>query len=127
MATGCTVEVTQVSPPYSEMVHDTEMAAIYRANAEDIGRHFPDLGSAAGKIAGSTDMANVSLAMPTIHPMLGLDCYPVSNHQPEFAAFCATPTADKAVRDGALAMARTCIDLATKPETRERLLAKSAK
>ena len=50
-------------------------------------------------------MANISLAMPTIHPMLGLDCYPVSNHQPEFAAFCATPTADKAVLDGALAMA----------------------
>jgi hypothetical protein len=55
--------------------------------------------------------------------MLGLDCFPVSNHQPEFAAFCATPTADKAMRDGAVAMAWTCIDAATDAGVRARLLA----
>jgi hypothetical protein len=44
--------------------------------------------------------------------MLGLGSFPVSNHQPEFAAYCATPVADKAVLDGATAMAWTVIDLA---------------
>lgn len=127
LATGCEMRIEPQSPVYSEMRDDVEMRALYRANAEAIGRSFLDLpGDVAERMSGSTDMANISLAMPTIHPMLGLDCFPVSNHQPEFAAFCATPTADKAMRDGAVAMAWTCIDMATTPAVRDRLLAKSA-
>lgn len=121
LATGCTVEVEHMSPRYSEMRDDLEMRAIYRTNAETLGRTFPN-GDGAGRIAGSTDMANVSLAIPTIHPMLGLGSFPVSNHQPEFAAFCATATADKAVVDGATAMAWTCIDLAGDGAIRDRLV-----
>jgi hypothetical protein len=60
---------------------------------------------------GSTDMANVSLYVPTIHPMLGIDT-DASNHQPEFAA-----------ADGAVGMALTAIDAATDPTLRARLLA----
>ena len=122
LATGCTVEVTDASPRYSEMVDDAGVRALYRANAETLGREFPEI-SKDNTVVGSTDMANVSLAIPTIHPMLGLGCYPVSNHQPEFAAFCVTPTADKAALDGATAMAWTAIDAASTPTIRERLLA----
>ncbi len=68
-------------------------------------------------------MGNVSLAMPSIHPMIGINSLPAVNHQPEFAAHCVTPDADKALMDGALAMAWTCIDLATNREARERLTA----
>ena len=124
IATGCTYEVEPKSPPYSEMRDDRELRALYRKNAEDIGRSFLSIGGdLAQKLAGSTDMANISLAIPTIHPMLGLGCFPVSNHQPEFAAFCATPTADKAMRDGAVAMAQTAIDAATDASMRARLIA----
>ena len=122
LATGCTLEVEEKSPPYSEFTDDLEMRGIYRRNAEELGRTFPELGPLADKIAGSTDMANISLALPTIHPMLGLGTFPVSNHQPEFAAFCATETADKALVDGATAMAWTCIDMATDDSVRNRLL-----
>ncbi|HEX9969718.1 MAG TPA: M20 family metallopeptidase [Acidimicrobiales bacterium] len=122
LATGCEVRIEPVSPPYSEFVHDVEMAAVYKRNAQDLGRTFHDMGNLLEKMAGSTDMANISLAMPTIHPMLGLDTFPVSNHQPEFAAFCATPTADKAALDGATAMAWTVIDLAMDEVHRSRLL-----
>ena len=65
-------------------------------------------------------MGNVSLAMP-IHPMIGIDSLPAVNHQPEFTAHCITPDADKALRDGALSMAWTCIDLALDRDVRERL------
>ena len=68
------------------MRDDVDLRNLYRANAEGLGRRFPDLGGVLDKMSGSTDMANISLAIPTIHPMLGLDCFPVSNHQPEFAA-----------------------------------------
>jgi metal-dependent amidase/aminoacylase/carboxypeptidase family protein len=63
-------------------------------------------------ISGSTDMGNVSKLLPAIHPMLGIDCYPTSNHQPEFAARTITPAGEKAITDGALAMAWTVIDVA---------------
>src|SRR5271165_5042996 len=70
----------------------------------------------------STDMANVSLAVPTIHPLIGIETSGAVNHQHEFAAACVTPSADAAVRDGAVALAWTAIDAATDPELRERLL-----
>jgi amidohydrolase len=123
LATGCTHEIKPLSPPYSEMRDDLEMRALYKQNAEALGRRFPaDLSAIAARFAGSTDMANISLAMPTIHPMLGLDSFPAVNHQPEFTAFCATPVADKAALEGAIAMAWTTIDMATTAEIRTRLL-----
>ena len=46
--------------------------------------------------------------------MLGLDCLPAVNHQPEFTAACITGVADQAVLGGAIdGMAWTCVDLAT--------------
>jgi hypothetical protein len=56
-------------------------------------------------------MGNVSHRVPTIHPMLGLDCLPAVNHQPEFAAACVTPAADRAVLDGGIALAWTAADV----------------
>jgi hypothetical protein len=70
-------------------------------------------------------MANLSLAMPAIHPMLGIDSLPASNHQPEFTAHCIKAAADKAVLDGAKTMARTVMDMATVDAVRERLLARA--
>ncbi|MGC4956924.1 M20 family metallopeptidase [Actinomadura citrea] len=111
VATGCELTTTPISPDYADLRPDPAMLELYRANAEALGRVFPDLpgGSPAG---AATDMGNVSHAVPAIHPMLGLDCLPAVNHQPEFTAACVTPAADKAVLDGATAMARTAIDLA---------------
>ena len=118
-ATGATLEVESLGPPYSEFTHDLDLVDKYRKNAESLGRSFDPT---PRKGAGSTDMANVSLLMPTIHPMLGLDSGSAVNHQPEFAAYCRTPVADEAAVQGALAMALTAVDAATDEGTRERLL-----
>jgi len=124
VATGCTMEIVPRSPIYSEMRADTELSALYQANAEALGREFPSFTrEEQERIAASTDMANVSLALPTIHPMLGIDSGTAVNHQPEFAAHCIRPAADQALIDGATAMAWTVIDAATKPLVRDRLLA----
>jgi metal-dependent amidase/aminoacylase/carboxypeptidase family protein len=125
MATGCSVEIRPQSPLYSEMRADPELVGLYRANAENLGRAFPNVPEELQqRHAGSTDMANVSLTIPTIHPMLGLDSLPAVNHQPEFAAYCVTPVADQALTDGATAMAWTAIDVATNPALTDRLLLK---
>ena len=67
-------------------------------------------------------MGNVSLVLPSIHPAIGIDSLPAVNHQPEFTAHCVTEVADKALLDGALAMAWTVIDLASDTRVRERLM-----
>jgi len=126
LATGCELEMGTESPPYSEFLHDMQLAALYQRNAEDLGRTFPDLGPGAERLAGSTDMANVSLTIPTIHPMLGIDSGSASNHQPEFAAHCVRGPADQAVIDGAVAMAQTALDAALTPHVRDRLLTPTA-
>ena len=124
LATGAKIAITGGDKPYAEMRHDEAMVALYRRNSEALWRLFPDLGEWEKRPTGSTDMGNVSLAMPSIHPMIGINSLPAVNHQPEFTAHCVTPDADKALGDGALAMAWTCIDLATDPEIREGLMAR---
>ena len=104
------------------MRHDDDHGNFYRRNSEALGRPFPNLGEWETRPTGSTDMGNVSLAVPSIHPMIGINSLPAVNHQPEFTAHCITPDADKALIDGALAMAWTCIDLATNTEARQRLI-----
>lgn len=124
LATGATLEITGGSKPYADLRPDHAMSALYQRNAEALGRQFPDLGPLAQRMAASTDMGNVSYMLPTIHPMIGIDSAPAVNHQPEFAAHCVTPVADKAVIEGSLAMAWTAIDLAQHPDARARLIAR---
>jgi amidohydrolase len=123
LATGATMEIVEREQAYSELRSDPDLAAMYKRNAEALGRALPDLGPGLERFAGSTDMGNVSLAMPAIHPMIGVNSLPAVNHQPEFAAHGVTEHGDKAVIDGAVAMAWTIIDAATDEKVRERLLA----
>jgi amidohydrolase len=117
LATGATLEVEDVSPDYAHMEHDDELVELYRANAHEIGRPPSDDGSDRF----STDMGNISLAMPSIHPCLAIDTDGAVNHQPEFAQAAINASADRAVFEGALGMAWTVADLARDP-VRERLL-----
>ena len=122
LATGTEVSYTPLAPDYSHMISDSGLLGRYRANAEALGRSFILDDEGAARPTLSTDMANVSLALPTIHPLLAIDSGGSVNHQPEFAAACITPSADTAVRDGALAMAWTAIDAAVPGPLRDRLL-----
>ena len=119
LATGAKLEIRGGEKPYAEMRHDAAMAELYRRNAQALGRSFPDLGEWETRATGSTDMGNVSLVIPSIHPMIGIGSLPAVNHQPEFTQHCVTEQADKALMDGALAMAWTCIDLATASSARQ--------
>jgi amidohydrolase len=123
MATGCTMEIIGGDKPYSEMIHDSAIAAYYRRNAELLGRSYQEIGSEKQRVVASTDMGNVSLVIPSIQPMIGIGSFPAVNHQKEFTAHCATQSADQAVYDGALAMAWTVMDVANDSTLRTRLLA----
>jgi amidohydrolase len=117
LATGAALTIADVAPDYTEMDHDHDIAELFRANAAALGRPESD----DGFVTFSTDMGNVSLAMPSIHPCIGIDTDGAVNHQPEFTAAAINASADRAVTEGALAMAWTAIDVATGP-LRDRLL-----
>jgi metal-dependent amidase/aminoacylase/carboxypeptidase family protein len=90
-----------------------------------LGRVYPSIVSEQQKVVASTDMGNVSLVIPSIQPMIGINCFPAVNHQREFTAHCISQAADQAIYDGALAMAWTAVDLASDMKIRTRLLAGS--
>jgi amidohydrolase len=123
LATGSALEIVDLAPTYSHFVPDDPLLAAWRHNAEELGRRYRADERPEARPTISTDMANVSLAVPSIHPMIGIESHGAVNHQAEFAAACVGPSAELAVFDGALGMAWTAIDAATDPALREHLLA----
>jgi amidohydrolase len=123
LATGATLEIRDLSPTYSHFEADAGLLATWRTNAEELGRSYPPDDPRRVLPTISTDMANVSLALPSIHPLVGIDARGAVNHQPEFAAACVGPSAEAALVDGAVGLAWTAIDAATDPALRHRLLA----
>ncbi|GAA5065923.1 amidohydrolase [Thermocatellispora tengchongensis] len=121
LAAGVEIEVGEPLLSCPEFRHDPDLARLFQANAEALGRTFPDYEDRA---LGSTDMANVSHHVPSIHPVLSLDAPPEhGNHTAGFAAAAGSATGDLAVLDGGLAMALTVADLATSEVVRARLIA----
>jgi amidohydrolase len=122
LATGSTVEVRDLAPTYSHFVPDDALLASWRRNAESLGRRYPSDDDGEPLPTISTDMANVSLACPSIHPMVGIDARGAVNHQAEFADACLGPSAEQAILDGAVGMAWTAVDASTEGPLRTHLL-----
>lgn len=112
LATGASLEIALESGRYAEFRNDARALGYYRANATALGRVF-DATPASRMNRASTDMGNVSQVVRAIHPYIGLDCLPATNHQAEFAAHCRGPQAVRALMDAAVALAWTGIDDAT--------------
>ncbi|MCB1257864.1 MAG: M20 family metallopeptidase [Microthrixaceae bacterium] len=106
-AAGCELEITWLDPPYGEMVDNSSLLALYASNADLVARTFD---SEAPEVVGSTDMGNVSQVVPSIHPMIAVAPPGVSIHTEEFAVHAGGESGDRAVIDGAKAMAATVID-----------------
>jgi amidohydrolase len=111
-ATGCGIEITPTGHGYSDLIHEPTMVELFMANAETLGRPMRRETPEDALNAGSTDMGNVSHVVPSIHPYVGMATDGAVNHQPEFAAHTITPDGERALRDGAVAMAWTVIDIA---------------
>ena len=110
--TGCEADVAFNGHEYTEMVNNPVMVGLFSANSAALGRPMGRDADEDSSAAGSTDMGNVSRVVPSIHPMIGMDTGGAVNHQPEFAAHTITPDGERAMRDGALGMAWTIVDIA---------------
>lgn len=120
LATGCTSSVEQSSPAYLPVRQHEELLTLWNRNLTATGRTLarPPSGGGGG---GSTDMGNVSQAMPAIHPVIAVLGARGMPHTAEFAAETSGPAAEAAVLDAALALAWTAADAAADPALRAAL------
>ena len=114
-ACGCTMSHEWVDNTYADMIDNGPMVASYVANAERVGRTVLDPATSGRRVMGSTDMGNISYLVPSIHPMIKVAPDGVPIHSVEFARWAGSDEGDKAVLDGAKAMAMTVIDLWCSP------------
>src|SRR3954470_1612288 len=122
VATGCGHQVEPTEPSYLELTPDQWLADVFRAEMVRLGRTPVGVEVEAAVPLGSTDMGNVNQVMPGIHPIVGIDAEGASIHQPAFAAAASRPSADTAVIEGAVMLARTVVELADTPAQRDRVL-----
>jgi amidohydrolase len=122
VATGCDHSVEQTEPMYDALKPDPWLADTVRAEMMRLGRSPVSKELEAAHPLGSTDMGNVTQLLPGIHPMVGVEAGGASLHQPDFAAAAIGPSADKAVIDGAIMLARTVVRLAESSDERDRVL-----
>lgn len=123
LATGSEYEIDTPSPAYAELKPDDWLAEICREEMRRLGRSpiAPEYEKTLPM--GSTDMGNVTHVLPGIHPVIGLDAGGATVHQRAFTAAAAGPSADRAVIEGAVMLARTVVHLAQDGTERDRVLA----
>jgi amidohydrolase len=113
-AAGVEVEV-EFSGFASTMKHNRALAERWIRNAEAYG--VRDQGM--DPTSGSTDMANVSWAVPSIHPDLAITDVPTPGHSIEFRDAAARPRADETVLLAATLVAQTALDLLLDPTLKD--------
>ncbi len=118
-AAGVDIECRCKAPIYADMINNQVMLEFYAGNAAATGRVVSEPRSSYA-VVGSTDMGNVSHAVPSIHPMIKVAPEHVAIHTPEFAHYAESQSGDQAVLDGAKIMAMTVADLWLDPDALER-------
>ncbi|HEX2577381.1 MAG TPA: amidohydrolase [Aquihabitans sp.] len=113
-AAGCAMEHEWIDPAFADMVDNDPMIERYRANLARTGRTLVDPDDMAA-VVGSTDMGNVSHIVASIHPMIAVSPPNVAIHTKDFVRFAGGAEGDRAVLDGAKAMAATVADLWGEP------------
>ncbi len=99
------------------------LAGRYAAAQQERGRMTP-LRSPVP--SGSTDMGNVSVRVPAIHPKIAVSPPTVAIHTEEFAVYAGGPDGDAAVIDGAFGLAMAALDFLSDPEIRDATAAEFA-
>jgi amidohydrolase len=100
---------------YREMKNNLTMARRFGAALEALGRHARETDPRVG--AGSTDMGDLSLHLPSIHPYLAIcDEGESLCHEHRFAACAASERGMSTMLVAAKAMARTTLDLLEDPQ-----------
>ncbi len=112
-ATGCTVEL-KIDPMNRcrTMLNNPTLLEVWR-------RHLAEAGVQDDPVdpnAGSTDMANVSHEVPTIHPFMAIAPRGTPGHSREFAAHAGGPDGDEMLPKAIRVLAATTVEMVSNPE-----------
>ena len=114
LATGATLDFKIVGHSYKAMKPNGVIGDAFVKNLAELGEPLnpppPDAGM------GSTDMGDVSQAIPSIHAYIQICENEVAGHSREFAEASASKRGEEVLLIAAKAMAMTAIDLFTNPE-----------
>jgi amidohydrolase len=110
-ALACGVEVTiKAREGYKDLITNLPLARRFGAHLAALGRVPAETDEDVG--AGSTDMGDVSHAVPSIHPWLAIcDKGETTCHQRAFAACAASERGQESMLVAAKALARTAADV----------------
>jgi len=109
VASGARLEYRWRDRTYAPMKNNMTLAGLFRQNLESLGREVKAFDPRFG--LGSTDMGNVSQAVPSIHATIAIASREILIHTPEFAAAAASDAGHNGLLDAAKAMAMTVADI----------------
>lgn len=121
LATGTRAEIEpDFEPPYLPLKQNVSLVKHWAKHLERSGRTVPLQPARVTHGGPSTDMGNVSWAIPSVHPALGLGGGPdVLPHNASFAASTIEPPAFAALADAASALAGLAADYLSDAALRE--------
>ncbi|KAI7817714.1 hypothetical protein BC939DRAFT_402301 [Gamsiella multidivaricata] len=114
-ATGCTVKLTWGNP-YKDIRTNGHLTRKFEQYMNAQGVHYPSKEEQLSKVSGSTDMGNVTYALPGIHPMFnilnleGKEDPSINLHTKDFAAAAAQPIGHIATMRAAKGLAITGLE-----------------
>jgi amidohydrolase len=117
-ATGTTAEVETVSGGYRHFRDNAVLSSAFARHLAELGIHAGE--PTPGVFLGSSDIGDVSNAVPAIHPFVAITDSVTSDHTPDFAAAAASPRAREVMLTAAQALARTAVDVLTRPDLLDR-------
>lgn len=117
VAAGCTADVEWSQADYLNMRINTPLADAYESNAVTLGRSFTPYEAFPPAV---TDAGNVSHRVPVLHSTIACAPGTVMIHEPDFVFWALSPEADRAVTDGAKALAMTALDFLCDSDLRAR-------
>ncbi len=115
-ATGCRTRITEPAPGVTTFRRNTALEDLFARLFEDRGRPDP---RKIREFYGSTDLANVSQAVPTIEPLVKASNFPI--HTEGFAKDAVDIGGERALLDGVFFLACGGFRILTEPRLLDRI------
>ncbi|MBI5971252.1 MAG: M20 family metallopeptidase [Deltaproteobacteria bacterium] len=118
LATGCGLAVSESPDWNAPMKENKAFIGVYRGALDFLG--LKEDASDPSKNVGSSDIGNVSQAVPVIHPYVPIKPG-INIHTREFASATVTPDGHRALMEGVKCLALTAIELLLNPRILEEI------
>ncbi len=122
---GCTVKIKRKGHEYEPFYPSRPMGEAFRRNMKTIG--VKEDGFNETDEIGSSDIGNLSLVAPTLHPEYAVGAKSATNHSREFLTAVTSKQGISAMLDMTRAMAMTVYDLLTDKKLMAQVKAEFAK